>query len=176
MIEFLTALIAFLPMWLLQNYIHELSHGLAMRLGWKWSFKVWPFPSKKLGRFTWAHVIYFKTESSKEISKPSRGFVAIVPKIVNLVFILFGFLALMLSSGCGICSTLLLMFMFYNFIDYFVGLLSVFRSKPTDTDLWRFQQNLNIDKNTLRICVIASYILLISIIAFSTATYFIHLV
>ena len=64
--HWITLFIVLIPLWLLQNIVHELSHGLTLKMGWDWDFKIWPFPSKKLGRFTFAHVTYQKKPTSKD--------------------------------------------------------------------------------------------------------------
>jgi len=141
-------LITIIPFWLLQNIIHELSHGLTLYIGWKWDFKIWPFPSKKLGRFTFAHTEYKRTLKSKEPDNRGWALISIIPKIVNIIFILLCTLFLFLISN-NIISILFLIFLYTNSIDFCVGLLSSLRD-PNNSDIWKFRDYFQISTNYLK--------------------------
>lgn len=139
-----------IPFWFLQNVIHELSHGLAMYLGWKWKFKIWPFPSNRLGRFTFAHVKYERTNESKDLSDLGRGFVSIAPQLVNCVLITLTLVALLCwVSSAIVWSAILVLFMWTNFIDLSANLSTLLRSSG-NTDIWKFKRYQNIPLNLLR--------------------------
>lgn len=146
--QWITLLIAIIPLWLLQNVIHELSHGLTLYLGWDWKFKIWPFPSKRLGRFTFAHVKYERVEKSKEPPNCGWALVSIMPRIVNIVLITL-LMILTLSIPNKIASMALLVFMWTNLIDFCVGLLSSLKN-PNMSDIWKFQQRLGVPVDYLR--------------------------
>lgn len=146
--HWIVLLVAIIPFWLLQNVIHELSHGLTLKLGWGWKFKIWPFPSTKLGRFTFAHVTYEKTPDSADPPEYGWALVSIMPRIVNVAFIALSSLLLAVFAN-KIVSVLVLVFMWTNLIDFCVGLLSSLRSS-NQADIWRFQARLGIPVDYLR--------------------------
>lgn len=146
--HWIVLLVAVIPFWLLQNVIHELSHGLTLRLGWNWDFKIWPFPSTALGRFTFAHVKYMKNSESTDPPEAGWALVSIMPRIVNIVFILISAFFLAVFSNM-VVSILFLLFMWTNLIDFCVGMLSSLR-EPNKSDIWKFQSYLGIPKDYLR--------------------------
>jgi hypothetical protein len=151
----IAVLVSIIPLWLLQNVIHELAHGLTMYFGWKWNFSIYPFPSKKLGRFTFAHCTYERTENSKDLDEKGRALVSIMPKIVNAVFIILAQIIAVATTSLPILSAILLVFAWCNYIDFTVGICTLFRSEPKETaDLWRFQSYLNIPVNQMRMMAI----------------------
>lgn len=149
-LHWIIALIALLPMWLLQNYIHELAHGLMLWFGWRWKFKVFPFPSTKLGRFTWAHVTYEPTPSSREPSSKGWALVSIMPRIVNMVLIPVSSILSVVLLAHPIPAVLLSMFALFNFVDFTAGATGIFRKKR-QTDIWSFQSRMNWSLPTLRL-------------------------
>lgn len=153
--HWIVLLIVLVPLWLLQNVIHELSHGLTLWAGWRWGFKIWPFPSKKLGRFTFAHVIYHRTEESKDPDNKGWALIAIMPRITNVVLITLALVPSMLISNKAIAMPFLI-FMWTNLIDMCVGLLTSLKS-PNKADIWVFQDKLQVPTDHLRyICVSVS--------------------
>ena len=167
--HWIVTLAVILPFWFLQNVIHELSHGLTLKLGWKWNFSIYPLPSMKLGRFTWAHVKYERTEESKEVDKEGWALIRIMPKLVNIVFML---LASVLAAGISnnVVTMILLVFAWTNFIDYFVGMLSAIRLSGLNggqsTDLLKFKRDLDIPDRTLQIgAVVSTIVLAVPVIA-----------
>lgn len=149
-LHWIIALIAFLPMWLLQNYIHELAHGLTLWLGWRWKFKVYPFPSKRLGRFTWAHVTYEPTPKSRDPGNNGWALVSIMPKIVNAVFVVMSTIFSVVLLAHPIPAVLLVMFTIFNFVDFVVGASGIF-FKKRQTDIWSFQSRTGYAVSTLRL-------------------------
>ena len=149
-LHWIIALIVLLPMWLLQNYIHELSHGLTLWFGWRWKFKVYPLPSKKLGRFTWAHVTYEPTTKSREPGPQGWALVSIMPKIVNSVFVSVSAFLSMLFLAHPIPAVLLSMFAVLNFVDFTVGTSGIF-FKKRQTDIWSFQSHMNYSLSAFRL-------------------------
>lgn len=146
--QWVTLLIVIIPLWFLQNVVHELSHGLTLKLGWGWNFKLWPFPSNKLGRFTFACTMYESTPSSKDPGDNGWALVSIMPRVVNIILM---FLMAILLAVCSnmIISIVFLAFMWTNLIDFCVGMLSSL-NKPNKSDIWEFQKRLEIPINYLR--------------------------
>lgn len=164
-------LVLLVPFWLLQNIIHELSHGLTRYFGWKWKFKIWPFPSNKLGRFTWAHVIYEKTAESKELKNEDVALVSVMPKIVNAVLIIVaGILSVAFSNS--IASIIFLLLAWCNFVDFCVGFVSVFFKEPNESDMWQFQRNLDLPIRMFKIISIGATIYVALPILLSTLSFF----
>jgi len=152
-VHWIVLLCAIFPLWLLQNVIHELSHGLTIWLGWKWKFSIYPFPSKKLGRFTFAHVIYEKAEGSEDISAIGMALVAIMPKITNILFVLKAQIWATISIGIPSIAIVILLFAWFNFVDFIVGALAIFKS-ANESDIWKFQSYTNIRPKLIRGSVI----------------------
>ena len=157
-VHWIIVLATLLPMWFLQNIIHELSHGIALSVGWKWKFKIFPFPSKRLGYFTFAHVTYTATKGSLVPSNAGRGLTSGMPKLINMMFLTFATLLAMLLKNYLIASLLLMQFAVMNFVDYSYGMLAVFKSKPSKADLWHVQKYLGIPTKYLRTFAIFSII------------------
>lgn len=141
--------VCIIPFWFMQNVIHELSHGLTIYFGWKWKFKIWPFPSKKLGRFTFAHTKYIRTEKSKDLSYIGRAFVSIAPQLVNVFFLISTSYILLTATISLVWSAILVLFMWTNSIDLSVNLLSILRS-PNNSDIWKFKRYLDIPLNRVK--------------------------
>lgn len=135
----ITILISILPLWFLQNIIHELSHGLTAYIKFGWGFSIYPFPSYKLGHFTFAHCKYEFKESALDIGKNGIALLSIMPKIVNIVLIVIA-ISISYFINSLIVAGILLTFATTNIIDYAVGISTLFRSKPVETDLWIFQK------------------------------------
>ena len=144
-------LIALVPFWLLQNIIHELAHGLALRIGWGWRFSIWPFPSTKLGRFTFAHVIYEPTPTSSTPNNAGWALVSVMPRLVNGGLILASStLALLLKPLSMVAAVLLALLAACNLVDFTVGMVGIFRSEPNQSDIWRYQTYMNADVGKMR--------------------------
>jgi len=169
--KWIVFLVLLIPFWLLQNTIHELSHGLTRYIGWKWKFKLWPFPSWKLGRFTFAHVKYEKTEESKELTDKDKALVSVMPKIVNAVFII---MAAILSAAITnkVASIIFLTFTWFNFIDFCTGFVSVFFREPNESDMWRFQRRLDLPVKLFKALSVGAIIYMALPIALSTISFF----
>lgn len=150
-VHWIVLLVAIIPFWLLQNIIHELSHGLALRFGWGWKFSIYPFPSMKLGRFTFAHVIYEPTATSGTPTNKGWGLVSIMPRIVNGAFFMMAVtLATLLRTVSPIAAVLCALFAACNLVDFSVGMAGIFRREPNQSDIWRFQSYIGIDVYKLR--------------------------
>jgi hypothetical protein len=144
-------LIVLVPFWFLQNIIHELAHGLAIRIGWGWKFSIWPFPSKKLGRFTFAHVIYEPTAASQTPTNKGWALISIMPRIVNSGLILISTtLSDILVSVSPVAAVLCALFAACNLVDFSVGMAGIFRNEPNQSDIWRFQTYMEFDVFKLR--------------------------
>ena len=151
----ITVLASIIPLWFLQNVIHELSHGLTMWFGWKWEFLIYPLPSKKLGRFTFAHITYSKTSESKDISEHGKALVSIMPKIVNSIFILLAGIISISIMNSPILSAMTFVFMWCNVIDFTVGLMSIFGSS-SESDIWKFCIQLDIQPDVLKKTIVGT--------------------
>lgn len=150
-IHWIVFLAALLPFWLLQNVLHELAHGLALKLGWGWKFSIWPFPSKRLGRFTFANVVYEPTCVSKVPTSKGWAFISAMPKIMNLFFFFASIIVgLMISRSHKVVAFLCEVFGICNMVDFSFGMASIFRREPNQSDMWRFQSNLNLDLYNFR--------------------------
>jgi len=149
-LHWMVAFAALLPMWLLQNTLRELSRGITIWIGWRWKFKIFPFPSTRLGRFTWAHVVYEPTPASAELEEADRGLVSIMPKVVNTAAVMASAIAAVFLSGVPVALVLVLMFGIFNLVDFVAGFFSIFRDVP-NTDIWRFQRGTGIPVLHLRI-------------------------
>lgn len=148
-LHWIVCLIAVLPLWFLQNIIHEAAHGLTMWLGWRWKFSIYPFPSNKLGRFTWAHVTYSSGPDSKEVDDDGKALVAIMPKIVNGVFMVGG---QFLAGAVAVPSVALPLAMFatFNCVDFIVGMAGIFKNNKQN-DLWQFQSHIGISAGRVKL-------------------------
>lgn len=151
-LHWIIMLAAILPLWLLQNVIHELAHGLAMKIGWGWRFSIYPFPSKRLGRFTFAHVTYSPGPDSVDPGETGRALVSIMPKCVNTVFAFAAAVASLslLQAGLLSAAAVLALFLVCNYIDFTVGMLAVFGSNEM-ADLHRFKRCLHLSDREVRI-------------------------
>lgn len=150
-VHWIVLLVAIVPFWLLQNIVHELAHGLALRIGWAWRFSIWPFPSMKLGRFTFAHVIYKPTSTSSMPDNRGWALVSIMPRLVNGVFILASTVsATLLAKWSLVTAVLLTLFAVCNFVDFGVGMAGIFRSEPNQSDIWRYQTHMSADVGKMR--------------------------
>lgn len=149
----IAVLVSIIPLWLLQNVIHELSHGLTMWFGWKWKFSIYPFPSRKLGRFTFAHVTYEQTDESTEPDENGLALVSIMPKIVNTLFMAIAGIIAVSLTGFEILPAILLVFVWCNFVDFTFGLLGIFRSKRK-SDIWKFRDHLDMPIGYLKFSVV----------------------
>lgn len=163
--NWISILISIPILWFLQNIIHELSHGLTMKLGWNWDFKIWPFPSKRLGRFSFACVKYFRNENSRDISDEGNTLVSIMPRISNILFIFISGTLLYFHIGPAILLSILSVFIICNYIDTMVGTLGILinSKKDSKSDIWSFQRYLNLDLYKFRIIII---IILVSLTVF----------
>jgi hypothetical protein len=163
-------LVLLIPFWLLQNTIHELSHGLTRYFGWKWKFKIWPFPSWKLGRFTFAHVKYEKTEESEELTDQDKALVSVMPKIVNSVFIIVATI-LSVAISNKVASIIFLLFAWCNFVDFCFGVCSVIFRKSNESDMWKFQRYLNLPVELYKLISIGAIIYMALPIVLSTISF-----
>ena len=170
----ITILIAIPILWLLQNIIHELSHGLAINIGWDWDFKIWPFPGYKLGRFTFAHITFSRNEHSKNIDAEGDALISIMPKITNLFFILVTGTMLLFGLGNSIYLSILAVFVMCNYIDALVGTQSIFRNSKKDSpsDIWRFHRGLKLNLCKHRVIMAIALTLLTIFVGGSIIPYF----
>jgi hypothetical protein len=150
-VHWIVLLVAIVPFWLLQNIIHELAHGLTLRIGWGWRFRIWPLPSMKLGRFTFAHVVYEPTATSSTPDNAGWALVSIMPRLVNGVFIMLSSVsATLLWAPAPVASVLCALFAACNFVDFAVGMAGIFRSEPNQSDIWRYQTYMNANVGKMR--------------------------
>jgi len=172
--NWIAILISIPILWLLQNIIHELSHGLTRKVGWDWDFKIWPFPSNRLGRFTFAHVKYSRNSYSEEINNKGMALVSIMPKFSNLIFILISGTLLYFHIGPAILLSILAVFTLCNYIDAMVGTLGIFinSKKDSKSDIWRFQRYLKLDIPKMRIVMAIILVLLSGFVWGSIIPYF----
>lgn len=168
-------LAAVIPMWLLQNIIHELSHGLAVFIGWGWRFSIWPFPSKRLGNFTFAHVLFFPTATSKDPGNAGWGTVAIMPKIVCGALMVATSLAACLLSGYPVAALLLCQLGLFSLVDFSTGIAGLLFGEPNSNDFWRFQEHTGTPVGSLKRRAVIFALTGLVIIAASVALVFIRM-
>lgn len=155
-LHWIILLAAILPFWLLQNTLHELAHALALRIGWGWKFRIWPFPSKTLGRFTFAHVVYEPTASSSTPTNSGWALVSIMPIAMDIVFMLAGAVSSVLLHRVSMAaSALCALFATCNAVDMSVNACSIFRNGPVENDIWQFQSHSGVEVSRLRWAVAA---------------------
>lgn len=152
MIWIILAIIA--PLWLLQNTIHELSHGLTIRYLCNFDFKIWPFPSNDLGRFTFAHTTFIPRENSTDPTDRDYVFIFGAPLFVNIamilvlyviIFILPATIALPISLMC-----------WFNLIDFSMA-FSIFKSDGV-SDIWTIKKLSEISIDKLRWIVLGVFL------------------
>lgn len=78
------ALVTALVLWLPQNAQHEYAHVAAHRHWGAFTWTFTPYPSWKLGYFTWAHMTYLQ-DPERPLSDMARGACAIAPQALNTV-------------------------------------------------------------------------------------------
>ncbi len=139
----ITFLIAIVPIWFLQNAIHQLSHGLTAWFKWKWNFKIYPWPSNDSGKISFSSIIFEGNDQSKEADDPGMALVLGMPKIVSSILMILSGILAVATVGVEILSALFLVFMWANLIDFVIGLIAIFRSQD-ESDIWRFCELLDI--------------------------------
>lgn len=89
----------------------------------------------------------------------NRGWalVSIMPRLVNAIFIICSsILELMCISSLRSLYLLCDLFVVCNFIDFSVGMFSIFRSQPNQSDIWRYQAYMGADVGKLRFLAIVT--------------------
>lgn len=168
-VHWIILLVAIFPFWLLQNIIHELAHGLALRIGWGWRFSIWPFPSTRLGRLTFAHVVYEPTSASSMPDNAGWALVSIMPRLANGALILVSsVLSLLLKPWLMVAAVLLALFATCNLIDLIVGMAGIFRAGPNQTDIWRYQTYTGADVARMRWVAVLAILLALACVAAPT--------
>lgn len=180
-------LAAIIPGYLIQNCIHEVSHGLTL-LPWGWTFTIHPYPlfmndttdtrHFALTRLSW--FIPSKRPEGEQISfyfalceyqdngkpPPSKAGWAvcdIAPRISNIVFIVGSFVAYKLIGMPQWGSTLLAVFVACNLIDYLTA-FGIFWGKRRDTDIWYFQESSGVNLWVLRVLVGLTFGILLALL------------
>ena len=137
-------------LWLLQNIIHEMSHGIYIWIKYRWRFTIYPLPSKRLGQFTWSYINYEQTKKSKPIDNYGMATSLLIPKIVNIFFIPISFFLLMIFHEIRQVKLLLTIFVIFNYIDFSSGLINIFRKKNCN-DVWNYKYYSGLSVKLLRI-------------------------
>jgi hypothetical protein len=137
-----------LTLWLIQNVSHEGAHALtAIKYGAK-IVDFWPFPSTKLGTFTFAHVSWQWGEAGAPSNK-GRALISGAPLILNtvLVTVLLASRFLFPEMGAGL-ATFLSAWMLTNYVDGAVSLGTFYRPEPEFkgflTDGWSVKHQLGV--------------------------------
>jgi hypothetical protein len=81
-----------LPSFLLHNTLHEGAHALAAKMAGCTDIRLYPFPGRKLGYFTWAHMRYSVTSVSTDLR-----WISIAPVTAESLWLLLGLLLLFLA-------------------------------------------------------------------------------
>jgi hypothetical protein len=137
--------------------IHEAAHGITIGLGWKYKFSIWPFPSMRLGRFTFACVTYEPTSESKPVSDFGWALVAIMPKVVNVVLVCLSQVCVVFVSPHIALPILLVPW--FNLVDFSTAVISIFKTQ-NKSDTWEFQRLTGVSVVGLRIVVLGILVLL----------------
>jgi len=151
-------------MWLVQNLQHELAHAIVAKSSGAKIIEIWPFPSKKLGYFSWAYVIFYFEKSPSRIQE---GFISAAPFIaagINMLLIslILGFHGMIIHPAL---STFLCVMFVTNLVDSSYGLSTFYRKKPKiSTDGWKFSSAWNIPEKIVRFVPIAWKVIFISAI------------
>jgi hypothetical protein len=131
------ALISAVGFWLPQNVIHEGAHAVAAR---HWGAKIisfWPFPSKKLGYFTFAHVRWQWGE--RHVDETADGVIAIAPQALNTLLLMV-ILIFAPRIENQVAFSILFGLAVTNFVDGAYNLSTLYRKRPEKarTDGWRW--------------------------------------
>lgn len=124
MLLILTALLWALPSFLLHNVLHEGSHALAAWWAGCTNIRLYPFPSRKLGYFTWAHMTYTQKGNFARLR-----WVPIAP-IMGEALWLTPVLPLLFFTPVGWWSGLLLVESISSIVDSTVWMLGFWNPSP----------------------------------------------
>jgi hypothetical protein len=106
------AAVLWLPLsFLLHNIIHEGAHALAALLLGGGPVTLWPFPGKRTGNFTWAHMTY-----TKGLSPRKEALMTIAPVMAELLWASV-FMAVMSNSGGLVLFLLPMVEILFSCID-----------------------------------------------------------
>lgn len=113
---------------LVHNLIHEGAHALVAVLGRANPVKLWPFPGRRLGYFTWAYMSY-----TGPLSASAARWIDVAPVIAETVW-LVAFLALSFFVG-GWWRFFVTLEMLYALIDMTTWVLGWWTKRPhTDAE------------------------------------------
>lgn len=131
----LVALAWALPSFLLHNVIHEGAHALVALAAGCRDVRLWPFPGRKLGYWTWAHMTY-ETGSA---SFGTLRWLSVAPVFAELAW-LVGFGTLLFVAPVGWWTGFLLVEPVSSLVDLTVWMLGFWREPPnphSDAEVWR---------------------------------------
>ena len=89
----LTALLWALPSFLIHNIVHEGAHALVALWSGASDVKLWPFPGRRLGYFTFAHMTY----TFRGTSYVRLRWVSIAPVFAEALWLALALLALFIA-------------------------------------------------------------------------------
>jgi hypothetical protein len=123
------ALVLLLPLWLLQNIVHEVSHTLIPR--WKGcKTSIYPWPSIRDGRFYFAYATW-----TCRMSKREKAWTSAMPRVANLALLVLS--TMLLAIGMPkLLATALLVLQVTNWVDFSYSTMGIFRDNPAN-DAWQ---------------------------------------
>lgn len=163
-------LFVLIPLWFLQNVIHETAHGLVVKI-FKWDFIIYPYPNTKLGRFTFASVLFIQPPNSQNLTAGQIAWVYGMPKLVNLVFIAVLNSILFLAPLNFYVFTVLSAFLLTNLVDFQSGFFSLLRN-VLEADWTRLQFNWDINRRKIFIPVLIVIITLLFGVSLTNIIYY----
>lgn len=126
-----------LAMWLPQNVQHEGMHAALAKYFGADDVKIWPFPGKQLGHFTWAHARWRWT---KPVTVEQEAYTAIAPLLANTFVIFLVMTILSAVETSSVVFTVMTAWAVVNFIDGGYSLLTFYKKVPEKprSDGWVF--------------------------------------
>jgi len=176
----------FVPFWLLQNIIHEISHGLVV-FSRGWGFQIYPVfhwahrdngraryfwnppprQQRKVGEWQWyfARVVYKQDEGAKDITPKGWLLVALAPRITNTMLMVAMFVDHQMTRPDSSLQTIYALCGACQLVDGLAGILSIFCwwEDRKHTDIWHIYERSGLSRRTIQILA-AGWFLLMAVI------------
>lgn len=123
-----------LPSFLLHCVLHESAHAVAAKWYGAYGIRIWPFPSRRTGRFTWAYA-----EWSGIVKPEGDKVVLIAPVIAELTWFAAIWMAL-LFVPFGWWLGLMLVELLASIVDVITWVLPFFAKASEASDAKMFQK------------------------------------
>jgi len=139
----LTALLWALPSFLLHNVLHEGAHALMAWFSGCTNIRLYPFPSRKLGYFTWAHMTYTTRGSLAWLR-----WISVAPVVGEFLWLLC-VLPLLFFAPVGWWSGVVLVEGISSIVDSTVWMLGFWNPKPNPySDAETFRRDFDFNRRT----------------------------